>query len=145
MRLRPVDEQGSSLVSTVFGVLMFLVMLLFAVQVTTHLHATTVVTTAAFDAARLVSGSADLATGAVDNTCRPPTESELARADTHLADLLGGLWEAGGTSDWRATSADEVIVTVSVPTPARVVGGVGVIAGLDRIERTVSLTRECLR
>ncbi len=139
-------EDGEGLLSTVFGVLMFLLMLLFAVQATTHLYATTVVTTAAYDAARLVSGQQALG-GAVTGpgaACSPPSPEELQRADLHLEQLLGGLW-AEGAADWTGTTADRVTVTVAVRTPARVVGGVGSIAGLDQIRRTVALDRECFR
>lgn len=143
-----VGEEGHSLISSLFGVLLFLVLLLFAVQVTTHLYATTVVTTATFDTARLVSGSRSLATGQVAPqvaACLAPGEDELRRANDHLAGLLGALWSEGGTADWAATTSDRVAVTVSVPTPARIIGGIGVVAGLDRITRTISLARECVR
>lgn len=140
-------EDGHSLISSLFGVLMFLILLLFAVQLTAHLHATTVVTTAAFDAARLVSGATSIAPDdpVAVTTCQPPSPSEVASADAHLRGLLGNLADSSAEIDWSGVTGDEVSVRVSVPTPARVLGGVGVIAGLDRIERTITLARECVR
>lgn len=49
------DERGAGLFSMVFGVLMFLVLLIFAVQVSYNLYTTSVVTGLAIDAARDVA------------------------------------------------------------------------------------------
>ncbi len=139
-------EDGEGLFSTVFGLMLFLLLLLFAVQVTTHLYATTVVTTAAFDAARLVSGQQVLGSsvGAPTTDCPAPAAAEIDRANAHLASLLGGLWEVDA-ADWTGTDASRVTVEVTVQTPARVIGGVASVAGLDQISRTVTLQRECFR
>ncbi len=141
-------EDGEGLFSTLFGVLMFLLFLLFTVQVTTHLYATTVVTTAAYDAARLVSGAQVLgeqeATAVTAGSCPPPSATELERADDHLAELLGGLWEPDA-ADWTGTGTERVALRVSVTSPARIVSGAGALVGLGRIEREVALDRECFR
>ena len=50
------DERGTGLIGTVAGVTAFLVLLLFASQLLVNLYATTTVTAAAFDAARIVAG-----------------------------------------------------------------------------------------
>ena len=51
-------ESGAGLVSTTAGVTVFLVLLFFAVQVLYNLYATSVVTAAAYDAARVAAGAA---------------------------------------------------------------------------------------
>ena len=53
---RLVDERGGGPISIWIGFLVFLVMLLFAVQVLFNLYATSVVTAVAYDAARRVAG-----------------------------------------------------------------------------------------
>ena len=50
-------EAGTGVIGTVVGVLLFLSLLLFAVQVLVGLYATTVVTAAAYDAAKAVAGA----------------------------------------------------------------------------------------
>jgi hypothetical protein len=52
------DDRGTGLVSTTAGVTVFLVLLLLAAQVLYNLYATSVVTAAAYDAARVVAGAA---------------------------------------------------------------------------------------
>ena len=52
------EDRGAGLVSTTAGVTVFLVLLLFSTQVLYNLYATSVVTAAAYDAARVVAGAA---------------------------------------------------------------------------------------
>ncbi|MDP8969034.1 MAG: hypothetical protein M3N52_00690, partial [Actinomycetota bacterium] len=68
-------EAGTGLVSSLAGITAFLGFLLPAVQVLIHLYATSVVSAAAFDAARLASG----ASGA-----------DAAAARAHGLSLVGG-------------------------------------------------------
>lgn len=138
-RIAQPGEQGDGVLSTFVGVLMFLVFLLFTVQVTTHLHATTVVTTAAFDSARLAS-AADPAARA----CAVPSAASLERASAHFTDLVGGLADHAAVT-WAGTTSTEVVLSVAVTSPARLLNGTGVVTGLDRIERTVRLRRECVQ
>ena len=120
------DDAGSGPVSATFGVAVFLGFLLLAVQVTAHLFATSAVTAAAFDGARLVAGEAAVTHEA---------------AEAHVASILG---DYGGrvSLDWSASTADEVVLRVEGPTPAALIRSVGSLAGLDRIDRTVRVRRE---
>ena len=52
-----VEEGGAGLISATAGVTVFLVLLLFATQVLYNLYATSVITAAAYDAARIVAGA----------------------------------------------------------------------------------------
>lgn len=129
MRRRLGAETGSGPVSATFGVAVFLGFLLFAVQVMLHLWATSAVTTAAFDAARLVAGE------------RPFTTAD---AEDHLRALLGTYGERLDEPRWDI-GAEMVVLQVSAPTPAPLIASVGRLAGLDRIERTIHVRRELPR
>lgn len=122
-------EEGSGPVSAIFGVAVFLGFLLFAVQVTTHLWATSAVTAAAFDAARLVAGERSVTTTA---------------AESHLQTVLGEYGQRV-SADWSASTPDQVVLRVQGPTPAALVASVGRLAGIDRIDRTVRVHRERLQ
>lgn len=54
--MRRGGDRGAGVLSAAFGLLVFLLLLLFAVQVVHGLYATSVVTGAAYDAARTVAG-----------------------------------------------------------------------------------------
>lgn len=122
-------ETGSGPVSAIFGVAVFLGFLLFSVQVMLHLWASSAVTTAAFDAARLVAGE------------RPFTPAE---AEDHLRGLLGAYGERLDEPQWEVATAS-IVLRVSAPTPAPLIASVGRLAGLDRIERTIHVRREVPR
>lgn len=70
-------EAGSGVLGTLVGVTVFLTLLLFAVHLVLNLYGTSVVTAAAFDAARLRAG----------DDGRAVSESE---AERHALQLLGG-------------------------------------------------------
>lgn len=116
------------------GVLVVLTLLLFAVQVLLSLYATSTVTAAAFDAARLVAGGAaetDRAAAARD-------------AEAHARRLLGRY----GTRvrfDWSATTVDEVVLRVQASTPSLVPIAVRRPLRLDTVDRTVRVRVERLR
>jgi len=119
-------DAGSGPVSAIFGVAVFLGFLLFAVQVTAHLWATSAVTAAAFDAARLVAGERSVTATA---------------AASHLEAILGEYGQRV-TLDWSGSTPDEVVLRVWGPTPAALIRSVGGLAGLDGIDRTVRVRRE---
>ena len=99
--------------------------MLFAAQLLANLHATSVVTSAAHEAARSVAGSGD------------PAEESLRRR-------LGG-HGAGASLDWSRGNIDEVVLQVSVESPSILPPA---LAGrpLDEvIERTVHVRREVWR
>jgi len=119
-------ESGTSPVTALFSVAIFLGFLLMAVQVLVHLYTTSVVTTAAFEAARLEAGA---------------EPAGRAAAQAHATALLGGY---GGrvSFDWSGSSADEVVVRITGPSPAVLIRAVGELAGLDSIDRQVRVRVE---
>jgi hypothetical protein len=121
---RSADETGSGLLGTLVGVTVFLVLLLFAVQLAVNLYATSAVTTGAYDAARKVAGAEGVT----------PAEAEAAARDLLDEPELTFTWD---------TSRDDVVVLrlearrpsllPNVPMPFQV------------IDRTVTVRREALR
>lgn len=91
---RGADEAGVGLIGSLVGVTAFLVVLLFAVHLVLNLYATSLVTAATFDAARLVAGSDG------------GRASEVA-AERQARDLLDGYEGAGSLAfEWRYPSTD---------------------------------------
>ena len=127
----PADrEAGSGMVSSVVGVTAFLTLLLFAVQLSFNLYATSTLSAAAFDAARLVAGS----------------EGDEAAAESHLRALLDGQdldvrWEYRDTD--ATPGADVVALTVSAEHPTRLLRLVPV--PYQHVTRTVTVRMEALR
>ena len=119
-------EQGVGLISSVAGVTAFLAFLLFAVQVLVHLFASSFVNAAAFDAARLASGSADISATA---------------AQQHGLSVLGAY--ASRVSEFAVDiGAERVIVRVRAESPALLPAAFGRVIGTESINRTVTLRRE---
>jgi hypothetical protein len=125
-RVRPDAEDGAGLVSTVFGIAMVLMFLMLAAHVLVHLYATAAVSAAAYDAARLASGS-DAVTPAA--------------ASAHGLDVLGGFSEKVRTFD-VAVGADRVRVRVTADSPALLPVVFGRVLGTDAIDRTVTVRVE---
>lgn len=123
------DERGSGTLATVAGVAVFLGFLLLAVQVAVHLYATTVVTAAAFDAARIASGSG--------------SQGDTAEAQAHFDSLLGR-WASEVDLTIRELG-DDVIVDVRGSSPAILPRTMGRVAGLGDIERSIRIRGEDFR
>ena len=125
-------EGGAGAVGTFVGVLVFLVLLLFASQVLLGLYTTSVVTAATYDAAKTVAG-ADAAT----------TAAARADAESNARSQLGGLGRSV-RFDWEPAT-DSVRLTVRARRPAilprSLLGGVG----LGDIVRTVQVRSERVR
>jgi len=121
-------DRGSGIVSTLFGITVFLVLLFFAVQLLTNLYATSVVTSATYDAARRAATHGHV-----------PTLAELDEAETHARSLLGA-YGARASFDWSGSDADVVRLHVAVTNP-RFVPLVPLV-GFDEIDRTVSVRIE---
>lgn len=117
---------GTGLVGSVVGVTMFLVLLLFGVQVAMNLYATSAVTAVAFDAARDVAGA-----------------TPIAEAEAEARGVLGRFESAGGRLDFDwGGSADVVVLTVRAQRPSLLPR---VRFPFETIERTVRVRRERLR
>lgn len=127
-RDRWADEAGTGLVGSLVGVTVFLVLLLFAVQLALNLYATSAVTSVAFDAARQVAAS----DGGVDAT---------ATAEARARELLGRFEEGGGELlfDWTTTRDDVVVLRVVAERPSLLAN---VSFPFQRVARTVTVRWE---
>lgn len=128
MRTALRDEAGTGLIGTVAGVTAFLFLLLFTVQVTATLFATSTTTAAGYDAARSVAAAT------VDHHDPVAVDRAVRVAETRFRRLLG---RAGRDADldWDVGSG-AVRLHVAVPAPAVLPVGVAAIGGLGRVERT---------
>ena len=122
------DEAGVGLVSSIAGIFVFLAFLLFAAQVLVHLFATSFVNAAAFDAARMASGSA----------------GDSAQARAHGMDVLGSFAARVSTFD-VAVGDESVTVHVQARSPALLPAMFGTAINASSIDRRVTLRRELPR
>jgi hypothetical protein len=129
-RLR-VGEAGVGPISSIFGVVIFLGFLMLATQVMVHLYASSTVSAVAFDVARRASADG----------------AGCAGAQSRALDLLGSYGDpATVTVDCTdGPGAGVRSVTISGPTPARMVDAFGTTLGTDRIERTATVRIEEFR
>jgi len=118
-------DRGAGLIGTIAGVTVFLAFLLFAVQLLFNLYATSAVTAAAYDAARVVAGSAG---------------GDVARAEDHARQVLGRYAERV-TFQW-SVDADTVALRVTAENPIFLLPAVGGAVGFDEIDRTVRVRVE---
>jgi hypothetical protein len=134
-RPRSLADGGAGLIGTIAGVLVFLVFLLFAVQLLMNLYATSAATSAAFDGARLVAGHRV----AHDD----PGAMARARGDAEarMRSELGRFGD-GVTFDWSQSDNDMIAVRIQAPAPRFLLPGFGGAVGFDRIDRTVRVRRE---
>lgn len=130
--IAPTGDAGSGLLSTSIGILVFLCLLLLAVQVLFALYATSTVTAAAWDAARIASGSE--ATDSVE---------ARSRAEAHVRRVLGKYGDRVRV-EWT-DDPDDVVLTVSADQPSLIPRPLRRPMGLDRIHRTVRLRQERVR
>jgi hypothetical protein len=121
-------EEGSSPLTSVFGVGVFLGFLLLAVQVLLHLYGTSTVSAAAFDGARLMAAEDGVSCGA---------------ASDHVRGLLGDYGARVAIS--CPSTGDVAAVQVAGPSPAPMVDGF--LGGFDLgdIERTARVRVEDFR
>lgn len=125
-------EAGTGLIASVAGVAVFLVLVLFAVQVCFDLYARSAVGAAAMDAASTVAGSDAGATQAAEGDA-------VANARAIL-----GRYGQGATFTWQVTP-EAVELTVSVHNPSVLPTFASVGAGLDQVSRSVVVNREMVR
>lgn len=130
-------DRGSGMISSIVGVTAFLSLLLFATQLALNLYATSIVTAAVFDGARIVAG----ADGG--------TDAQVA-AERHIRSVLGD-YERRGTLrlSWayRDTDGDPgvdvVAVTVEAEHPTRLLGVLPL--PFQHITRTIDVRLERFR
>ncbi len=125
-------EEGVGVVGTVVGVLVFLVMVLFAAQVLLGLYTTSVVTAATYDAAKTVAG-ADASTAV----------AARADAESNARSQLGSFGR-DVTFSWGPGS-ETVRLTVRAPRPTVLPHALARGMGLGDIVRTVHVRAERVR
>ncbi len=125
-------QEGAGVVSSVVGVAIFLVLLLFAVQVLVGLYATSVVTAATYDAAKILAGGDQ-----GDSTASRANAEDTARSQ------LGRFGERA-TFRW-ANDVDTIRLHVRAPRPTLLPRSLAHSVGLGDIERTVRVPVERVR
>lgn len=112
---------------------MFLAFLLLAVQVVFALYASSVVTAAAYDGARIVAG----------HESQADEVASRHRAEDHVRSLLGRYGQRA-TFTWGASDDDNVVLTVDVTNPGFLPASMREPMRLDRTTRTVRVRKEQL-
>lgn len=125
------DESGSGAIGTIGGALMFLTFLFIAVQVVLYMFATSVVTSAAFEAARLAS--ADGPAGM--------SPQSIAGAEDQARLLIGG-FDPDPVIDVYPVGLRAVHARVEVDSPLVFAPLIEAVPGLGSIIRTVEYERE---
>jgi len=126
-----VDERGGGPISVWIGFCVFLVLLLFAVQVLFNLYAASVVTAVSYDAARRVAG------GDGGPAYQAQAEDQARQELGRYADRV--------SFDWSATTGDEVVLRVQTRNPHLLLPVLAGPAALDRLDRTVRVRVERFR
>ena len=123
------DEAGAGVIASVVGVTIFLFLLVFAVQVLVGLYATSVVTAATYDAAKILAGA-------------DQGDSAAGRAHAEAA-ARGQLGRFGERAAFRwENDAETVRLHVQAPRPTLLPHALADSAGLGDIERTVHVRVE---
>lgn len=131
------SEAGTGLISTTAGVTVFLVLLLFAVQLSVNLLATTTVTAAGYDAARTV------ASRRVDHGDPVAVAGARRQAESAFRRVVGRA-ASGARFAWRLDGQD-VRLRVRMRAPAILPQTLGARVGLDQVDRTFVVRVEELR
>lgn len=114
------------MISTPLGLVFAITFLLFAVQVLLSLHARSLVSAAAFDAARIAATSESI-----------DTEAGARRADQLIGNMNPRL-------DWSATNDNEIVLTVVARGPT-LFPDIAPLSDLGEVSRTARVRRERLR
>ena len=125
------SERGSGPVSTWIGFVVFLGLLLFAVQSLLNLYATSVLTSVAYDAAREVAG----ADGGMQ---------AVAQAESRARGLMGRFGESV-VFDWSGTSDEDVVLRVRGTVPRVLLPVQQGPVAFGEIDRTVRVRVERFR
>ena len=130
------NDQGTTLIGTSAGFLVFLVLLLGAVQITYDLYATSMVTAVARDAATSVAGF----------DAGPDRCAATAAASASLEANLGRSGrEAGVRIDWMCDEPDVVRLRVVARHPSILPSGLAGLGDLGRVDRTIEVRVEAPR
>ena len=127
-------SRGAGLVTLTGGLLVFLLLMFFAVQLTINLYARSQVTAAGFDAARLVAG--------FDNDHRRDAATE--EAESRLRAMLGSMGD-DVRIEWDLSDPDAVRLHLMLTPPSIAPELVRGAVGLDQIDRTIVVRTETQR
>jgi hypothetical protein len=127
-------ERGAGLVGTFAGVLAFIVFLLFAVQLLFNLYATSAVTAAGLDAARVV------AAGQVDHSDPVFLQAATVRAEAKARAVLGRYGDHVSFG-WQIDN-EFVQLHLRVKNPRVFFGRLDRAIGFDTFDRTVKVRVE---
>lgn len=127
-------ERGAGLFGTIAGVTVFLAFLTVALQILMNLYSASVVTSAAYDAARRVAAVGQ----------RPLAEADKQAAEDHARSLLGGV---GDSTEFYWDESEPAVVQLRVVarSPRFLLPVVDGALGLDVIDRTVTVRLEELQ
>jgi len=126
-------ERGAGLIGTSTGFLVFLLLLFAAVQILFNLYATTMVTSAAHEAATRVAGF-----DASGDRC-----AAIPAAEAAFVEALGQYGRDGNaTLSWNCTDPDRVIVIITADHPTVLPNAVAGIFGLSRLRKTIEIRTE---
>jgi hypothetical protein len=129
-------DRGSGLLGTAAGFLVFLMLMFAATQVLFDLYATSMVTSAAHDAARVVAG--------FDNAADRCGATVIG--DRVFSDALGAYsTETNATLTWTCSDPDAVRVRVVADHPTVLPQLLVGLTGLGHIDRTIVVRAEQLR
>ena len=129
-------SRGVGLLGALAALLVFLILLLAAVQVLFNLHADSMVTSAGFEAARVVAGFDRAA-----DRCRA-----VDAGDRRFREALGRFGTAGSIRlDWTCDDPDQVKLAVAAEYPTVLPPFVRGLTGLGRLDRTITVRVEARR
>lgn len=129
--MRRADEAGAGVFGTIIGAGVFLLLMLFAVQVLVGLYTSSVVNAATYDAAKSVAGS---------------DGGDAARADAvvNAKSQLGGYGKRVAF-DWSGSTPEVVRLVATGPRPSFLPPALTGPVGLGDIRREVTVRRETVR
>jgi Flp pilus assembly protein TadG len=125
-------ERGAGLFGTIAGVTVFLAFLTVAVQILINLYSASVVTSAAYDAARQVASEGE---------AQPLDDAAKDRAEAYARSLLGDI---GDDTEFTWIEDDPAVIQLRIVTrsPRFLLPVVDGALGLDVIDRTVTVRVE---
>jgi len=126
------------MIGTTSGMVVLLCFILLCVHVTLRLHATTVVTSAAADGARVV------ASARVDQHDPMALTQARGAAETQIRGQLGQVGETA-SFEWTGSTPDEVVLRVRVDVPDVLPPDLSMALPFDTVDRTIRLRTEQAR
>ena len=133
---RGAGSRGSGLLGALGALLVFLLLLFAAVQVLFSLHADSMVTSAGFEAARVVAGF-----DRASERCRA-----VPAGEQRFREALGRFGAAGSVRlDWTCDDPGEVRLAVAAEYPTVLPPFLRGLTGLGRLDRTIAVRVEARR